>query len=225
MTSKTLSIPGVLEELVDIYRNDPIRSISLLINQGALDGTNKLTEVLRNTLNSNEKALHGRVGVYSEYLSLYTHLINRMVYNEVGDNSVMVMKAFFPQVLEVACHNIFELGKHLKVDEIKQYLVDNYNEAENAYAETTSYAGKDYRDPTSTANIFRWRILAHFGKELSIDKELKIVTQMDERYFLTLIDLAEWVKGPVAQLGLKQYDAVNLINNERIDRLMKEIKG
>jgi hypothetical protein len=112
----------------------------------------------------------------------------------------------------MATKKITSYNNKLDERDVEKRLYDKSADSEKAYSQTTSFAGEDAYDETSTVFQFKKRIFAIFGGDTDMMKHLKVDVAVSKGYisFMTIFKFKEWVKGPIAQLGYKGYDSVRL---------------
>lgn len=213
-----------LKALVDLYNKDPIKSLAMLLNQGAAQGVLELHSVIQKFAKPDEVSKL-RASVYCEFLFFYTHLMNRNLDGEAGrDHAQEAIQAIIPEIFNLAAQKITKYDKDTSEVEIKKYLISNINLSENIYAQTTSFAGESNNDESSTVFQFRKRVTSLFGGHLDFLKSFEIDAAISASYigFLTIVDFSEWVKGPIAQLGFKRYDSVSLFDDARSKQVIAD---
>lgn len=221
--NKPLSLKNKLNDLVKIYKEDPIHSLSLAINYGSETGVEYQVTQINEILKVEPLSTNAKITIYSEFLNLYSHRVNRHINNVLGENWRIPAQIIANQTLTIGAERL----KKFKHDENKEnfisYLINNFNEAESVYSLTKSFSSKDYYDESTTDYQFRKRIINTFKKDLNYHQRLMIETFANASYidFVTYINLSEWIKGPLQQLGYMQYKNIDLIDYRRIRKIIK----
>lgn len=210
-----------LEDLVTLYHKDPIRSIAFAINQGAADGVSAYDAGLTDILTISNSPVDAKTAIYIEYICFYSHLLNRDIDNELESEKsfevsrITVGDAITGEIIKLAVKKLHSYSKLLSEEYFENTLISRLNLTENIYSKTTRFAGLESlrsalgrnQDEMSTSFQFNKRVLSIFSDDKNIFEETKVIINTSSCYqtFLTLIDLSEWVKGPIEQLGLKSY--------------------
>jgi len=213
MDSGTIFTSKMLDGLVDLYNKNPIQSLALAINEGAADGVHGFEEYLQEFFTNKNDLVNARVEIYSEFICFYTSLMFRHLDAELGEEQgAEAMHKIAKPILNTAAKKVTKYGSKINEKEAEDNLYKKLNAAEKVYVQTTSFAGKDTYDETSTVFQFKKRIFAIFGGDTDMMKHLKVDVAVSKSYisFMTMFKFNEWVKGPIAQLGYKGYDSVNL---------------
>lgn len=221
--SKTVTPLSNLEELVEIYRTDPIRSLVSTIDQGALDGAEAFEGFLKE-INS-EDVISNMTAVYADYLCLYTHLMNRALSDELNiQESIDASRVLTREIIVIAAETMHKLNPSLDVPQLLQMIPARINAMEEKYSGAISFVGDSYNDKTSIVHMFRERMFEYFDIKGDPMKRIQIEMCLNYSTFLMLVEFSEWVKGSIAQLGYRQYGSINLVNNDRIERISQTMK-
>jgi hypothetical protein len=199
------------------YKDNPERAFARALHYCAMDGFDAHQEAIDKAFKvSKKKGSSVMVGLYTEYLMLFLHLLNRKAFEMFGSNNVSkIRSAILPYIVENA--QLYYKGD---AKSVAQSLVVLTNDRERNYAQCVYWVPPEspkglssFDDMKSTNYLFMKYINSVLGRSHSNPLE-NILTSSETlaglMSFFSFINLSEWLKGPAMNLGIAEYENINL---------------
>ena len=219
---------GHWQEVVELYTHSPTESLVEALHLGSVEGVGACTTALKMDLKGNEeKNFHIYVDTYLEFLIFYLNDLDRIVFQELGQGD---RDSFIDVILE----NSFSKAAHYYYGQDRSRGMDRigekYNQALSEYASCTSFSPAHNRSifaKDSSISVLGCRVIKAMNMDAAnyIERYLIVGTcwKMVQE-FLAVINLKEWVKGPIMAMNLKHYDSTKLIDEEMQKRVLGFLK-
>ena len=207
------------------YEETPMEAFIRAINLGANDGAASFKEIVGEITSDPNERYNYLVLIYLEYLYLYLHVVDRYAFKDLGVNDcAKFMSELIPIVFVDATKTYFE-GDTSK---FARAFDNNFNKAVEQY--------KDYDDYIAPDGLFSEKgMVPQLRKRISNILNINSESVLELEYltidtlvsastlgFKMMVDFSEWIKGPIMSMGLREYDEINLLNEERQERIKKK---
>jgi hypothetical protein len=211
------------------YQQTPTQAFLRAFHIGAESGANAFIEEIQKSATDNK--LNGDLlyaQIYMEYLYFYLHLLDRNVFAELGpEKRAKFIDDFVFKAFSNAIAFFFKDGDKKKLFKV---MGDGYNEASEQYLPYQDMLAPKEK-PTSE-NALAPQLAKRIADILRLSSD-DFITKFSIGYkayspiigFQVVVDLGEWSKGPIMEMGLKKYKSVKLVDEakqKRIEKLNEE---
>ena len=209
------------------YQKSPTTAFIKAFQIGCEDGAvNFIEEIEESAKNHkvNPDFLFSRI--YFEYLYFFLHLLDRNMFAELGaEKRTKFMNSFTTKAFNTVLENFDSRDKK----QLFNVLCDGYNDATEQYLPYQNMLPP--RDKPFSVDALSPQLGMRIARVLQLDmndpaNKLKMssTTYTPIAIFQVMVDLREWAKGPIMELGLKNYKSIKLVDDEKQNRITKTLK-
>lgn len=161
--------------------------------------------------------------IYFEYLYFFLHLLDRNMFAELGAKKrTKFMKDFTLK----AFNSVIESFDSRDKKQLFSVLCDGYNDAIEQYLPYQNMLPP--RDKPFSEDALCPQLGKRIARVLQLDMndvankmKMTFSTYTPIASFQVVVDLREWAKGPVMELGLKSYKTIELVDKDKQNRITK----
>jgi hypothetical protein len=203
----------VWQPIISGYRNDPARAVAQALVEAAKIAPIIYDEQIKKTYGKDKEQDLARVNVFLEFLGLYCHIMHREAFEYIEHAEIdELLKHMNPLTTEYALAALEEYAPYVERGTLVKGIVQDMNKTEAYYSKYPALVGKDSQDENAILPQVKYRIMDVFNIEDTFMPRFEQMALAANAYgyFLNFIRLREWVKGPIAQFGLKNFDKIQL---------------